>query len=57
MVDEHYKKHIDYFFDDAKMLKSVKPLRQSKVLEDFESIFRALKWALDQPFGTRFGLD
>jgi len=57
MTDEHYKKHIKYFFDDEKILDTVKPLNKRKVLSGLTEIKKALSWATSQPIGTNFGLD
>jgi hypothetical protein len=57
MTDEHYSKHMEYFFDDSTMLKTVKPLKSSKILYDIKAITKALKWAEACDKGTRFGMD
>jgi hypothetical protein len=57
MVDEFYKRNIEIFFDDEKMLKTVNPLKQAKVLVNYSDIEKALKWAIARPKETRFGLD
>lgn len=57
IIDEHYKDHSSYFFNDKKLLDTVSELKSSKILKDIDSIKKALNWAQNQPEGTRFGLD
>ena len=56
-TDEHFSEHSKYFFDDDKLLKTVIPLKSSKVLQSYDDIDKALSWAEAQTPGTRFGLD
>lgn len=57
MTDEHYSEHIEYFFDDEKITKTVKPLKNYKILKTYDEIYKALIWGVNQKEGTRFGLD
>lgn len=56
-ADENYERHMEYFFDDKKILETVSSLPKSKVLTDIHEITAALTWATNQPQGCRFGLD
>lgn len=57
MTDEHFSKHIEYFFDDHKLTKTVPELKSKKVLKTYSEIEKALTWSLNCKEGTRFGLD
>lgn len=56
-TDEFYENNLTYFFDDEKLLKTVPPLPQSKVLTTIDEIETSLLSFTNKPVGTRFGMD